>query len=323
MRGYQFYNNGSCEDKVGYIYIDETNGYENRKIHYLGNITKYKIEEDTFKIFNLESKRWATIKITSIEKDTLTLQLDDSLYSKYSREYYKIDPTEKYDRIIVSSSGCYGSCPVESFSLDRYGNVMYKGLSFTDNTGLFNSQIPKEEYLKIENWFKKASIDRLDTDYSANHTDDETVSVTFIKINRIYKTIYDYGHESPLEFQWAYTPVRYLDENLELKLFANNMLYIPVRIYQFETITETCSLNQSESFLLITELVGSKETSVKFKPEYSFRYLTNNDTKQIIETDGRYYRVTDQIGTKTVDLGYNFLERNNLYKNFRKKTKYD
>ncbi|MRX68715.1 hypothetical protein GJU42_12135 [Flavobacterium resistens] len=43
-------------------------------------------------------------------------------------------------------------------------------------------------------------------EYIASHTDDETISVTFIKNNKIIKTIEDYGQEAPTEFQWAYIP---------------------------------------------------------------------------------------------------------------------
>lgn len=318
MRGYQFNKNGTCEDKMGYIYIDEANGYENRKIYYLGNETKYKIEEDSLKIFNLESKKWATIKIFSITKDTLTLQNNDSLYAKYVKTDYKPDPNEKYDKIIVSSSGCYGICPVASISLDRDGSVLYQGFSFTTNIGLFSSKISKEEYLKTENRFKKASIDNLDTDYSANHTDDQTIYVTFIKNNRIYKTILDYGHKSPVEFQWAYSPVRYLDQKLRLQAIVGN-LSNQRRLY-FETATKICSLNQSESFFLITELNEGKETHKKITPKYRIEYLMQEKV-QTVETDGRYYIFTNSNGSKTIDIGYNFLEQNNFYKNFKKKEK--
>jgi hypothetical protein len=45
-------------------------------------------------------------KIVSITEDTLTVQVRDSVFSKFVRAKYKIDPNENYDKIIVSTSGC-------------------------------------------------------------------------------------------------------------------------------------------------------------------------------------------------------------------------
>jgi hypothetical protein len=57
----------------------------------------------------------------------------------------------------------------------------------------------------------------LNESYEANHTDDERIIVSFIKNNKIIRTVSDYGHEAPEEFIWAYQPLRYLYQQVKLE----------------------------------------------------------------------------------------------------------
>jgi len=55
-RGYIFLENNIAENKSGYFKTINAVERENRKTFFLGTTTKYKIENDTLKIFNLERK---------------------------------------------------------------------------------------------------------------------------------------------------------------------------------------------------------------------------------------------------------------------------
>ena len=108
INGYIFSDSGQCENKIGYFKRIEGNVGEDRKTLFLGNTTKYKIEDDSLKIYDLARNIWKNTKIHSVISDTLTLQTGDSIFAKYSKVAYKIDKNESYDKIIVSSSGCFG-----------------------------------------------------------------------------------------------------------------------------------------------------------------------------------------------------------------------
>jgi hypothetical protein len=56
----------------------------------------------------------------------------------------------------------------------------------------------------------------------------------------------------------------------------------------------------------------AQAADVKFEPLYQLNYLEG----QSVQTDGRYYKF--EAGGKTLDVGYNFIERNNLEKRFVK-----
>lgn len=318
-RGYIFLENNIAENKSGYFKRIDAIERENRKTFFLGTKTKYKIENDSIKIFNLGSKTWENQKLSSITGDTLTTEIGDSIFAKYARAQYKINPTENYDQIIVSSSGCYGSCPISNISIEKNGNILYYGQDYNTQNGFFQSKITQTQYEEIQTSFKKADIINLKDSYEANWTDDETVTITFIKNNKIIKTIRDYGIQSPTALVWAYTPVRYLYQHIKLTSLKKEKLLFPIWRISFKKGNQICDLTKSESYYLFTEILKGKETNDTFEHKYYIEFWNDQDKKEIIDTDGRYFKSKD----KTIDIGYNFLISNNLIAKFRLKDKYD
>lgn len=323
-KGYIFYCNNSCEDKRGYFKRIKTKSRENGRTLFLSTDTKYKVEDDSLKIFDLADSIWRGIKIRSITSDTLTLEINDTIFFKYAKTNYKIDKAQTFDMIIVSTSACYGSCPISSTSIDKYGNFIFYGQDYNTKTGLYKTKTDQDLYRRIEKNFKKANIDNLDEDYSAKWTDDQTISVTFIKDNKIYKTISDYGRKAPRELYWAYTQLNYLYQKLDLKPFIVNTQE-PLSIIPacFENKGKICELTRSERFYFITELYKGKLLKHEFDKKYILKYWDAKDSLQTILTDGRYYQLGKNDRVITIDLGYNFLTKNNLNKKFRKKNEYD
>lgn len=318
-KGYIFFENKNCENKLGYYKVIEGDKREERKTFFLGNKTKYKIEDDSLGILDLGTKTWELQKIVSIIGDTLTFQISDSVFTKYARTKYKINPNESYDEIIISSSGCYGSCPILDISIDKNGNILYFGQHYNTQNGLFTAKITKEKYQEIETTFKKADIPNLKDSYEANWTDDEEVTISFIKDNKIVKSISDYGRKSPIALIWAYMPVRHLYQQVNLIPYKTDKPNFPTWGLSFENGQQICNLSKSERFYLLTEILRSKEVTQNFEKKYTIDYWSDNDKEEKIETDGRYFKFAD----KTVDIGYNFLIGNNLMKRFRTKNHYE
>jgi len=315
--GYIFYTNNLCEDK-----FDISDGKVGENL--LGLDTKYKVENDSLNIFELTNGVWKRMKIRNIISDTLTLEVNDSTFIKYAKCNYKIDKTQTFDKIIVSTSPCFGDCSISSTSIDNQGNFIFYGQGYTTKEGLFTSKTTIELYKRIEQNFKKADIDTLYIKYAVNWTDAQTVSVTFIKDHKIYKTISDYGHKAPRELIWAYTPVSLLYQKLNLKPFANKeQNEFPRNHTCFENKGKICCLEKSESFYLLTEIFKSKEVRVNFEKKYVIEYREKDNNKKKILTDGRYYQFEQKDKKIIFDLGYNFLTTNNLLNKFRTKTKYE
>jgi len=315
--GYIFYSNNLCEDKRGY-----TDGKVGENL--LGIDTKYKVENDSLKIYDLDNNVWKRMKIRDITSDTLTLDVNDSTFLIYTKCNYKVDKTQTFNRIIVSTSPCFGSCSIGSTSIDNQGNIIFYGQGFTEKEGLYFSKTNKELYKRVEQNFKKAHIDTLHESYAVDFTDAQTVTITFIKDNKIYKTISDYGHKAPRELYWAYTPVSLLYQKLNLKRVVNKGLTIfPMSYICFENNGKVCCLEKSETFYLFTEICKSKEVRLNFEKKYVIEYRESENNNKRIFTDGRYYQLDQKNKTIVYDLGYNFLTRNNLIKKFRTKTEND
>ncbi len=323
VRGYNFLPDNICENKLGYFKRIQGNERHEEKTLFLGTITKYKIEEDSLKIYNLNDSTWNSQKIVSITADTMTLQKNESTFFKYSKTNYRIDDSEHFDEIIISSSGCYGTCPNNDISINKNGQVIYFGDEYNTVNGYYKSKVSSAIFSKLEIDFKKANIKNLQDLYSANWTDDETVSVTFIKDNKVVKTICDYGRQAPTEFCWAYTSARYLYQKIHLDTISNNLNYSPFKDALLKFDGMVCELSQSEGFYLWTLLLSSNETNKTFTGKY---FIVNSwrREKKGVKTDGQLFQFTANDGTtKTYDLGFNFIKANGLDKKLRSKNQYD
>ncbi len=317
--GYIFYQDKSCENKVGYFKRIKGAKWEDGKTIYLGNKTQYKIEDGNLKILDLCDSTWQNQKIFSIVDDTLILQTNDSLFVKYARVHYTLNPNETYDKIIISSSGCFGTCPIMDISIDSNGEILFWGESYNTENGFFSSNITKEKFQNILTTFKKADIQNLNDNYQANWTDDETVTIAFIKDRQIVKSITDYGRQSPVELIWAYTPIRFLYQQIKLAPLKKDKPNLPIWSVNFETGQDIFNLSKAESFYLLTEIYKGKEVSAEIELKYKIQYWSEQDKKETIYTDGQIFKFAD----KTIDIGYNFLTVNNLQKRFRPKNKYE
>jgi len=310
--GYTFFPDNSCENKLGYF------KNINSKWIFLGTSTKYKIEEDSLKILNLIDSTWESTKIQNIALDTLTLVTKDSTLIKYGKAHYKSDNKQSFDKIIISSSACFGHCPINDVLIDDNGSIIFWGEHNSTVSGLFSSKVNKQVYSKIEQNFKKLDIDTLKEEPSEDCYDCPTTSVTFIKDNKIYRTIEDRMRQTPKEFYWAYMPLKFLYQTINLKpLVEYKYEQLAISSIAFETTNQICYLKKSEGFFLVSELFNSKEVSLKFKRKYTIKYWGRDTKTKKIYTDGRYYELNEKGKNVTLDLGYNFITRNNLLKKFR------
>jgi hypothetical protein len=315
--GYNFYEDKTCENKVGYFKRTKAN----ESWAYLGNKTKYKVENDTLQIFNLATNIWDSQKIFSIKDDTLTFQLIDSVYTKFVKVDYKINQNEGYDKIILAESSGMFCKSKESISIDKSGKVIYferpcrNGLERQDE--YYTSTITKEEYIEIENAFKKADIQNLRWRYYSRGSCQGERTITLIKNGKISKTIFsETTAELPDELTWAYTTLTNLHKRLKL-IPLKDIVYFSSMRCKIPIEDEEWRLSDSEQFCLSTLLLEGKETTRKvenkrYKIEYyDFTYNGRTEEKTIesVYTDGRYYQFKD----KTIDIGFYF-QLENSYK---------
>lgn len=83
---------------------------------------------------------------------------------------------DTFYKIVISSSGCYGICPVSSILIDKSGEIIFEGEYYTTNIGLYKSKISKVKFDEIIESFQKANWINLKNSYEASHTDDESIT---------------------------------------------------------------------------------------------------------------------------------------------------
>jgi hypothetical protein len=291
-RGFEFLSNGICDYKAGYMdYERFMNDTTSEKVPYfLGTKTKYSITKDSLKIFNLSEKKWDNFKIDKLNKDTLILSTTEkgNRGGLFIKKEYKTDNVPDFDAVIVSSSPCFGACPANDIMITEDGDVFYYGEYHVVHKGIYTSKITKEQFDKIELRFKQANYLQLNDNYSAGHTDGQTVDVSFIKNGKVIKTISDYSRFSPPEFIWAYVPLMYLNQEVKLTPFK-----IPEYLkYAFSMSVkkqgQVLAFTESESLYLLYLLTKGKECNKNFKEEYELE--NNNKSVSRITSDGRFYK---------------------------------
>ena len=135
-------------------------------------------------VFNRTDSTWENIGlIKSLTNDKMILVSKWGRESIFLRHSNKSDSTN-IDAIALSSSGCFGTCPIVNIIIESNGNVTFYGERYVDKLGFYEGQISKENFLKISDEFSKAGIETLDQNFAVGHTDDErSLQLLFLKID--------------------------------------------------------------------------------------------------------------------------------------------
>jgi Domain of unknown function (DUF6438) len=327
IEGYSFLDKGICNKKIGYFKKIKTKipGMENAigdrteqtTNCFLGTETKYKIEGDSLKIFNLTDSIWEGRKILRLSNDTLCLQLSNHAIVNFAKSKYQIDTTVLFDELVVSTSGCFGTCPINNTIINQSGEVIDYGENYNSQDGLYTFSLTKDQYNKVSLNFKKVDIKNLKDEYEAGWTDDEEITLTFLKEGKIIKNIRDYGKVGPAELYWAYTPVRnmYQLNKLDSLQVNKSPLSQPKDImFPFQL---TLGLSKSEAFYLWNLLRKAKEMKEPFTKKYEINFHGTAQIKKV-KTDGRFYTFETLDGDEMAfDIGFNFFDRNELTNKFK------
>lgn len=325
----------SIEFYLGFYKEDRDSITGKRTRLYLGNLVPYKTENDSIIIKNPVTDNWEfKWRFVSRKNDTLKLAINDTITIQYKKLSYNLDTLPDFDQIIYSSSGCYGSCPIIDISISKEGIVLFQGEGYVKSLGFYSGNLDIKTKNYIFNKFRRANPLKLQDDYSVGHTDDQSLTTTYIQNGKIVKTIHDYGMVAPAELIWAYIPISNIHNSLELDSIPNDEPFYPkLHYFTFKKDNLILPLEKSESFFLWTELKKSKQTDVNFKSKYKLTFSGNytywgpdpNEARhhkyeiKSVTTDGQFFRFEFKNEQSiTYDLEYNFIDRNFKTTDFRK-----
>ena len=294
--------------------------------HAYGNKTAYFVKGDTLQIFDPAKQKWIKYHINFGSQDTLQLSYwnEEKGFAKtdiYIRKSYgHIDNKPLLEQIVFYNiPSCYSG--------PKYLLIRRDGLFFSygyfKSDRFFIARMQPEEFKRIEVFFKQADIvkvlEHIHSPVSERKYLDNayTPQITFIMADHQMKTIETpFRKEVPVEFLWGYLAGVFLpDLSQSLKPYFENEYPDLVAEFEYLPTIEGYNFCRSENYYLLALLCFAKEvTDVSFNPQYKVIGFRNE--KNIMHTDGRYFRYTidgiEGTYTKTVDIGFNFLEINGL-----------
>ena len=300
-------------------YRNSNGNYSDSK--FLGNTTKYYIKNDSLYLMNILTKEYySDYFISNLTKDSLVLESKDEPDFIFTKKKYKKASNVTLDQITLSKEPCFGSCPINSVSIDKDGQIYFYGESYNSKNGFFQGKINPIIFEELVKDLNKINFNHYKNDYgNYNITDLPSTSVSFIQEGKVYKSIYDYGNASPKELQGILTRISYLYQTTKLDTIKYNF---PIVSNYFRNI----DLQKSEGFYLQTLIMNAKVSQKKFKPIYfatafliepkNFDYNKYDELKREVKTDGQFFQIEDQNHHYTTfDIGFNFFKSNEYFKN--------
>jgi len=276
------------------------------------SITKYRYANDSLSFFNPYDSTWSDAEAVRITRDSLVFP--DRAYTRFE---YKLDSTPPFDQIGLSTSGCFGRCPIMDIIIKADGEVVFHGERFHNKIGYYQGRITPGKFKEIAREFSKTRIDTLQQYYALRVTDMSTTSTTFMNGGKIINTINDYAGAGPDELEWAYPYLQNLPDEIELTRMDTTVFPFQGTITGFDHKTDGTSVNftDAQQFLLWNFLRLAKKVDTvipKGTDLYTVQYMEEPyDAKKVtsITTDGRYYRFEyTNKSVATFDIGVNFLE---------------
>jgi hypothetical protein len=279
---------------------------------------KYRLKKDSLFIYNVYEDQWHRYFVPEHTKDSLVLR-DTVQEYVYKKIKFPADKPHQLSQIFLSTSGCFGRCPIMNISINSNGDVIYYGERFVDSIGYFTSKLPAGKFEEIEKHFGWANYDTLSQYYSKRITDSETIYTTLMKGDEIVNSVQDYAHSSGNIFlNWAYPELIYLPQQLTLTRLdsAKVPLHYSSGSMQFLKGKETWILKKSEAFLLWNYLRTADTVTTAIGPEtYELKYWSDAGEGNV-KTDGRLYQFKKGNETFTLDIGINFLTQNPKFVHF-------
>jgi hypothetical protein len=280
---------------------------------------EYQLKSDSLFIYDPNETPVRPLLVNQT-KDSLVLR--DSLQEHvYKRFDYPQDKPHQLDQIVLTTTGCFGRCPIINVSISSNGDVIYYGERFVSDIGYFTAKLHPGKFEEIEKHFGWANYDTLSQYYTKRITDSETISTTFIKGNEIVNSVEDYAHSSGNRYlNWAYSDLVHLAEQLDLTRLDSTKIpfHYSLSTVEFTTDTEAWRLKKSETFLLWNYLLKADTVNAIPGPkQYDLNYYSNLDNRSVtIKTDGRLFRIPNGKVLFTLDIGFNFLDQNPKFVHF-------
>jgi len=285
----------------------------------IDTVLNFNISGKNIQYNSLKNNKVIIKEVVKLTSDSLYLIDNKKNLYKYVRIHQDSTNGNNVNKIVLSSSGCYGVCPVIDIEINKSNKASFYCTEYCGDKGFHEGEVQTAKVERLFKFLYFINMDTLKNSYSASHTDDETITVSFYNDNHHLKTISDYGRKAPTELIWLYTYLRYMPglKNLKQKSESKNPLKKP-RCFVISNGETEYSFERSESYSIYTQLLNAEITQEKTDLPYKIYDLISpvsklegfidsyGKPKVIGHTDGRYFKFKS-MNNIVIDLGYDCL----------------
>lgn len=108
------------------------------------------------------------------------------------------DPPQHISRIVFSSLGCFGSCPVMKVDIQENGSFHFQGEHYTDKIGFYQAVDQQAAFEQLQDILRGFDLDTLKKSYAVSRTDQEAYLLRIYYDNKVISTqVYGHGPEPP------------------------------------------------------------------------------------------------------------------------------
>lgn len=286
----------------------------------IDTLLNFKIQENRISYTSLKNNKTIIKEVVQLNSDSLYLLDSEKNLHKYFRIFQDSLKRKNITKIVLSSTGCYGVCPIIDIEIEESNEASFYCTDYCGDKGYHKGKMENTNVKRLFRFLDFIDIDTLKNSYAANHTDDETITVSFYEDNNHLKTISDYGRKSPTEFIWLYTYLRYMPGLKKLKPTNEKLNSLEKsRCFVLSDGEEGYSFERSESYNIYTKLLNAKEVKQNIALPYEIYNLSypihklegfinyNGKPEVIGLSNGRYFKFKS-MNDRIIDLGYNCLE---------------
>ena len=308
------FKNDSIYDANHFAHYNE----QTKTLDYLDYKAKFYVKDSLVTWKNTGTKTNIDFgKVKKLTKDTIYFE-----YFKLVREQYK-QYNNDFDAIIVTSSGCYGECPIYNYRLESDGTIIYAGEAYTKNEGVYKAKINSAYFNYFLKSLNQIDVPNLEDEYKFSATDGNYEEVVFIKDQKVIKRIGFYLNDGPHQVKKVLDQLRIMDQYfVNSKPYNQNDYFSTLANLNFVNDEDEHPFYKYKTFYLWTELMRQPTQPFEFKNktqkinEKGYNYYWGPKVKALntklfegIETDGQRYQIKfKNQRIQYYDLGYNFLE---------------
>ena len=146
----------------------------------------------------MEGERSASTEKAVCQVDTLIF--DKTNFIEYNRSPKNYD----IQKIVFSTTECYGICPVFDLQISREGTATYQAKKFSKKEGNFTTTIKPQQFKELWRLLNYLDLPKLRDHYAVPQTDNPTCTLTITYGNGQVKTIEDYGEKGTFGLQRVY-----------------------------------------------------------------------------------------------------------------------